>query len=196
MYNNKEDMGKKINQKIRKDALEHLDKIKVSNKLSTRSYNAMKEVIETSRIDVVKRYNKNFSILEKTDKPFTKSSMKKDVNVIKGEKGELINRAVKKRYIDIAQVKDFNINRKPLTIRNMTGIKLQRILRNLDTRKGVQIKIKDKFYVLKPHNIIKLINAVDKFYIKEEEAHGSDTEIIQEIMELKHITLLPFNKRK
>ena len=196
MYNSIEEMGKRINKKIRKEALEHLDKVRISNNLSTRSYNAMKEVIETSRIDVVKRYNKSFTILEKTKTPFTKTSMKKDVNVIKAEKAQLITKTLKNRYFDIAQVKDFNINRKELTIENMTPIKLKRILRHLDTRKGVKLQAGDIYYVLKPHTVINLINAVDDFFINEEQAHGSDKDILQEMINLKQITIIPFNKRK
>ena len=61
----------------------------------------------------------------------------------------------------------------------MTGVKLQRILRNLDTRKGVLLKAGDTKYVLKPQNIQELIKNIDRFYINETSVDGSDKNIIQ-----------------
>jgi hypothetical protein len=193
--------NKRINKKIRKEALEQLNKLKQSNQVANRSYEAIKKTIEESRIDVVKRLQLNFNVLvkSKSTEKITKGSLKEVVETIKetkrGKIASLIP-SIKKRYIDIGLVKDFNKNRKEITIRNMTGVKLQRILKNLDTRKGVLLKAGDIKYVLKPQTIQELINNIDKFYVNETSVDGSDKLIIQEIMDLKHITLIPFDKKK
>ena len=202
MYNIKYKMtNKRINKKIRKEALEQLNKLKQSNQVANRSYEAIKKTIEESRIDVVKRLQLNFNVLvkSKSTEKITKGSLKEVVETIKetkrGKIASLIP-SIKKRYNDIGLVKDFNKNRKEITIRNMTGVKLQRILKNLDTRKGVLLKAGDIKYVLKPQTIQELINNIDKFYVNETNVDGSDKLIIQEIMDLKHITLIPFDKKK
>lgn len=193
--------NKRINKKIRKEALEQLNKLKQSNQVANRSYEAIKKTIEESRIDVVKRLQLNFNVLvkSKSTEKITKGSLKEVVETIKetkrGKIASLIP-SIKKRYNDIGLVKDFNKNRKEITIRNMTGVKLQRILKNLDTRKGVLLKAGDIKYVLKPQTIQELINNIDKFYVNETSVDGSDKLIIQEIMDLKHITLIPFDKKK
>jgi len=193
--------NKRINKKIRKEALEQLNKLKQSNQVANRSYEAIKKSIEESRIDVVKRLQLNFNVLvkSKSTEKITKGSLKEVVETIKetkrGKIASLIP-SIKKRYIDIGLVKDFNKNRKEITIRNMTGVKLQRILKNLDTRKGVLLKAGDIRYVLKPQNIQELINNIDKFYVDETSEDGSDKNIIQEIKKLEHITLIPFEKKK
>jgi hypothetical protein len=202
MYNIKYKMAnKRINKKIRKEALEQLNKLKQSNQVANRSYEAIKKTIEESRIDVVKRLQLNFNVLvkSKSTEKITKGSLKEVVETIKetkrGKIASLIP-SIKKRYIDIGLVKDFNKNRKEITIRNMTGVKLQRILKNLDTRNGVLLKAGEIRYVLKPQNIQELINNIDKFYVDETIEDGSDKNIIQEIKKLEHITLIPFNKKK
>jgi hypothetical protein len=138
-------------------------------------------------------------VKSKSTEKITKGSLKEVVETIKetkrGKIASLIP-SIKKRYNDIGLVKDFNKNRKEITIRNMTGVKLQRILKNLDTRKGVLLKAGDIKYVLKPQTIQELINNIDKFYVNETNVDGSDKLIIQEIMDLKHITLIPFDKKK
>jgi len=193
--------NKRINKKIRKEALEQLNKLKQNAQVANRSYEAIKKSIEESRIDVVKRLKQNFNVLvkSKSTEKITKGSLKEVVETIKetkrGKIASLIP-SIKKRYNDIGLVKDFNKNRKEITIRNMTGVKLQRILKNLDTRKGVLLKAGDIKYVLKPQTIQELINNVDKFYVNETSVDGSDKLIIQEIMDLKHITLIPFDKKK
>ncbi len=193
--------NKRINKKIRKEALEQLNKLKQSNQVANRSYEAIKKSIEESRIDVVKRLQLNFNVLvkSKSKEKITKGSLKEVVETIKetkrGKIASLIP-AIKKKYIDIGLVKDFNKNRKEITIKNMTGVKLQRILKNLDTRKGVLLKAGDIRYVLKPQNIQELINNIDKFYVDETSEDGSDKNIIQEIKKLEHITLIPFEKKK
>ena len=193
--------NKRTNKKIRKEALEQLNKLKQSNQVANRSYEAIKKTIEESRIDVVKRLQLNFNVLvkSKSTEKITKGSLKEVVETIKetkrGKIASLIP-SIKKRYIDIGLVKDFNKNRKEITIRNMTGVKLQRILKNLDTRKGVLLKAGDIRYVLKPQNIQELINNIDKFYVDETSEDGSDKNIIQEIKKLEHITLIPFEKKK
>jgi hypothetical protein len=201
MYNINKMANKRINKKIRKEALEQLNKLKQSNQVANRSYEAIKKTIEESRIDVVKRLQLNFNVLvkSKSTEKITKGSLKEVVETIKetkrGKIASLIP-SIKKRYNDIGLVKDFNKNRKEITIRNMTGVKLQRILKNLDTRKGVLLKAGDIKYVLKPQTIQELINNIDKFYVNETNVDGSDKLIIQEIMDLKHITLIPFDKKK
>lgn len=202
MYNIKYKMAnKRINKKIRKEALEQLNKLKQNAQVTNRSYEAIKKSIEESRIDVVKRLQQNFNVLvkSKSTEKITKGSLKEVVETIKetkrGKIASLIP-SIKKRYNDIGLVKDFNKNRKEITIRNMTGVKLQRILKNLDTRKGVLLKAGDIKYVLKPQTIQELINNIDKFYVNETSVDGSDKLIIQEIMDLKHITLIPFDKKK
>jgi len=201
MYNINIMANKRINKKIRKEALEQLNKLKQSNQVSNRSYEAIKNTIEESRIDVVKRLQQNFNVLEKTKstEKITKGSLKEVVEKIKETKRNVIAKlapSIKKRFLDISQINDFNINRKPLTINNITGVKLQRILRNLDTRKGVLLKAGDKNYVLKPHTVKDLIKKVDAFFVDEEQLDKSDKEVIQEIMSLKQIVLMPFNKKK
>ena len=103
MYNiNK--MGKRLNAKIRKQTLELLNKLKQSNKLSNRSYEAFRNSIESSRIDVVKRLKQNFDVIKVTDKTFTKGSLKENVETIKQTKREKIAKliqAIKKRFNDI-----------------------------------------------------------------------------------------------
>jgi hypothetical protein len=193
--------NKRINKKIRKEALEQLNKLKQSNQVSNRSYEAIKNTIEESRIDVVKRLQQNFNVLEKTKstEKITKGSLKEVVEKIKETKRNVIAKlapSIKKRFLDISQINDFNINRKPLTIKGITGVKLQRILRNLDTRKGVLLQAGSKNYVLKPHTVKDLIKKVDAFFVDEEQLAGSDKEILQEIMNLKQIVLMPFNKKK
>jgi 3-dehydroquinate dehydratase len=118
-------MGKRLNKKIRKQTLELLNQLKVSNKLSNRSYEAFRNNIETSRIDVVKRLKQNFNVIKLTDKAFTftKSSLKADVETIKQSKKEKIAKlipAIKKKYNDISLVKDFNEKRKKTKIDNIT----------------------------------------------------------------------------
>lgn len=193
--------NKRINKKIRKEALEQLNKLKQNAQLTNRSYEAIKKSIEQSRIDVVKRIKQDFNVLAKTKstEKITKGSLKTVAETIKetqrGKIASLIP-SIKKRYNDIALVNDFNKNRKSINIKNMTGIKLQRILRNLDTRKGVVLTAGNKNYILKPHTVKELINKVDTFYINQEELTGSDKEILQEIMTLNEITLSPFEKKK
>lgn len=193
--------NKRINKKIRKEALEQLNKLKQSNQVTNRSYEAIKKSIEEARIDVVKRLQQNFNVLAKTKstEKITKGTLKEVVETIKetqrGKIAKLIP-SIKKRYSDIALVNDFNKNRKEIKIKGMTGVKLQRILRNLDTRKGVLLKAGDTKYVLKPQNIQELINNIDKFYINETSVDGSDKNIIQEMNNLKEITLIPFEKKK
>jgi hypothetical protein len=199
MYNIKYKMAnKRINKKIRKEALEQLNKLKQNAQVANRSYEAIKKTIEESRIDVVKRLQLNFNVLvkSKSTEKITKGSLKEVVETIKETKQRKIASSIKKRYIDIGLVKDFNKNRKEITIRNMTGVKLQRILKNLDTRNGVLLKAGEIRYVLKPQNIQELINNIDKFYVDETSEDGSDKNIIQEIKKLEHITLIPFNKKK
>ena len=199
MYNIKYKMAnKRINKKIRKEALEQLNKLKQSNQVANRSYEAIKKTIEESRIDVVKRLQLNFNVLvkSKSTEKITKGSLKEVVETIKETKQRKIASLIKKRYNDIGLVKDFNKNRKEITIRNMTGVKLERILKNLDTRNGVLLKAGEIRYVLKPQNIQELINNIDKFYVDETSEDGSDKNIIQEIKKLEHITLIPFNKKK
>ena len=200
MYNNIEMANKKINDKIRNDTLDLLERLKKSNNIPNRSYTAFMKDIKNSRIDVVKRLKQNFNILGKIKTPFTKTTIKKDVADVKRIYQNIIankiNPVVKKRFLDIAQVKDFNVNRQPITFKNMTGVKLQRILRNLDTRKGVKLQAGDKFYILKPHTVKNLINAIDAFFVDEESVHGSDKDILQEMTNLEQITVLPFNKKK
>ena len=193
--------NKRINKKIRKEALDQLNKLKQSNQVTNRSYEAIKKSIEESRIDVVKRLNQNFNVLAKTKstEKITKGTLKEVVETIKetqrGKIAKLIP-SIKKRYSDIALVNDFNKNRKEIKIKGMTGVKLQRILRNLDTRKGVLLKAGDTKYVLKPQNIQELIKNIDRFYINETSVDGSDKNIIQEMNNLKEITLIPFEKKK
>ena len=94
MYNiNK--MGKRLNAKIRKQTLELLNQLKQSNKLSNRSYEAFRNNIETSRIDVVKRLKQNFDVIKTTDKTFTKGSLKENVETIKQTKREKIAKLIK-----------------------------------------------------------------------------------------------------
>ena len=193
--------NKRINKKIRKEALEQLNKLKQNAQVANRSYEAIKKSIEESRIDVVKRLQQNFNVLvkSKSTEKITKGSLKEVVETIKETKRNVMAKfvpSIKKRFIDIGLVKDFNKNRKEITIRNMTGVKLQRILKNLDTRNGVLLKAGEIRYVLKPQNIQELINNIDKFYVDETSEDGSDKNIIQEIKKLEHITLIPFNKKK
>ena len=193
--------NKRINNKIRKEALQQLNKLKQSNQVTNRSYEAIKKSIEESRIDVVKRLQQNFNVLAKTKstEKITKGTLKEVVETIKqtqrGKIASLIP-SIKKRYSDIALVNDFNKNRKEIKIKGMTGVKLQRILRNLDTQKGVLLKAGDTKYVLKPENIQELIKNIDRFYINETSVDGSDKNIIQEMNNLKEITLIPFEKKK
>jgi hypothetical protein len=201
MYNINKMANKRINKKIRKEALEQLNKLKQNSQVANRSYEAIKKTIEESRIDVVKRLQLNFNVLvkSKSTEKITKGSLKEVVETIKETKRNVMAKfvpSIKKKYNDIGLVKDFNKNRKEITIRNMTGVKLQRILKNLDTRKGVLLKAGDIKYILKPQTIQELINNVDKFYVNETSVDGSDKLIIQEIMDLKHITLIPFDKKK
>jgi len=194
-------MGKRLNKKIRKQTLELLNQLKVSNKLSNRSYEAFRNNIETSRIDVVKRLKQNFNVIKLTDKAFTftKSSLKADVETIKQSKKEKIAKlipAIKKKYNDMSLVKDFNEKRKKTKIDNITSDKLKRILRNVDTTKGVNLVAGDKFYTLTPEKIKRLIKNVDSFFVEDKTVEGSDKIIIQEIIKLNHITLLPFEKKK
>lgn len=198
MYNNIEMANKKLNKKIRKETLEQLDKLKESNNLTNRSYEAIKNSIEVSRIDVVKRLQQNFNVLvkSKSTQKITKGSLKEVVENIKETKANLIASAIKKKYNDIGLINTFNKTKKEITIKNMTSTKLQRILRNLDTRKGVLLKAGNKNYVLKPHTVKNLIESVNDFFVNEEQIHGSDNDIIQEIINLKQITLMPFQKKK
>lgn len=195
MYNiNK--MGKRLNAKIRKQTLELLNQLKQSNKLSNRSYEAFRNNIETSRIDVVKRLKQNFDVIKLTDKAFTKGSLKANVETIKNEKQEKIARFIKKRFIDIALVKDFNKNRKETTIKNITGVKLQRVLKNVDATKGITLRAGNKYYTLTPEKIKSLIKNVDSFFVEETNVEGSDKIIIQEIIKLNQVSLIPFEKKK
>ena len=193
--------NKRINKKIRKDTLEQLNKLKQNDQLTNRSYEAIKKSIEQSRIDVVKRIKQDFNVLAKTKstQKITKATLKTVAETIKetqrGKIASLIP-SIKKNLIDIPIVNAFNNNRKKITIKNMTEQKLKRILRNLDTRRGVLLKVGHLNYILKPHTINDLIDKVDTFFVDQEELAGSDREIIQEIMELKQITLSPFEKKK
>ena len=192
-------MGKRLNKKIRKQTLELLNQLRVSNKLSNRSYEAFRNNIETSRIDVVKRLKENFDVIKLTDKAFTKSSLKANVETIKQSKKEKIAKlipAIKKRYNDISLVKDFNKNRTETTIKNITGAKLQRILKNVDATKGVKLLVGDKHYTITPEKIKDLISNVDNFFIDETSLGGSDGAIIQEIIKLKQVSLIPFERKK
>ena len=120
--------NKRINNKIRKEALQQLNKLKQSNQVTNRSYEAIKKSIEESRIDVVKRLQQNFNVLAKTKstEKITKGTLKEVVETIKqtqrGKIASLIP-SIRKRYNDIALVNDFNKNRKSINIKNMTGIK-------------------------------------------------------------------------
>ena len=58
--------NKRINKKIRKEALEQLNKLKQSNQVANRSYEAIKKSIEESSIYVVKRLQLNFNVLVKS----------------------------------------------------------------------------------------------------------------------------------
>jgi hypothetical protein len=201
MYNINKMANKRINKKIRKEALEQLNKLKQSNQVANRSYEAIKKTIEESRIDVVKRLQLNFNVLvkSKSTEKITKGSLKEVVETIKETKRNVMAKfvpSIKKKYIDIGLVKDFNKNRKEITIRNMTYPKLVRILKNLDTRNGVILKAGIKNYTLKPHTVKNLIESAYDFFVNKEEIHGSDKDVIQEIIKLEHITLLPFNKKK
>ena len=198
MYNiNK--MGKRLNAKIRKQTLELLNQLKQSNKLSNRSYEAFRNNIETSRIDVVKRLKQNFDVIKTTDKTFTKGSLKENVETIKQTKREKIAKlipSIKKRFNDISLVNDFNKNRKETTIKNITGVKLQRILKNVDATKGVSLRAGNKYYTLTPEKIKDLISNVDSFFVKATTSNESDEAIIQEIINLKQVSLIPFEKKK
>lgn len=198
MYNiNK--MGKRLNTKIRKQTLELLNQLKLSNKLSNRSYEAFRNNIETSRIDVVKRLKQNFNVIKTTDKTFTKASLKENVETIKKEKREKIAKlipAIKKRFNDISLVKDFNKNRIETTIKNITNVKLQRILKNVDATKGITLNAGNKYYTLTPEKIKSLISNIDSFFVEETNVEGSDKIIIQEIIKLKQVSLIPFEKKK
>ena len=192
-------MGKRLNAKIRKQTLELLNQLKQSNKLSNRSYEAFRNNIETSRIDVVKRLKQNFDVIKTTDKTFTKGSLKENVETIKNEKREKIAKlipSIKKRFNDISLVNDFNKNRKETTIKNITGVKLQRILKNVDATKGVSLRAGNKYYTLTPEKIKDLISNVDSFFVKATTSNESDEAIIQEIINLKQVSLIPFEKKK
>jgi len=198
MYNiNK--MGKRLNAKIRKQTLELLNQLKQTNKLSNRSYEAFRNSIESSRIDVVKRLKQNLNVIKSTDKAFTKGSLKTDVETIKQTKREKIAKlipAIKKRYNDVSLVNAFNKNRTETTIKNITGAKLQRILKNVDATKGVKLLVGNKHYTLTPEKINKLIANVDNFFVEETQGGGSDELVIQEIIKLKQVSLIPFEKKK
>ena len=192
-------MGKRLNAKIRKQTLELLNQLKQSNKLSNRSYEAFRNNIETSRIDVVKRLKQNFDVIKTTDKTFTKGSLKENVETIKQTKREKIAKlipSIKKRFNDISLVNDFNKNRKETTIKNITGVKLQRILKNVDATKGVSLRAGNKYYTLTPEKIKDLISNVDSFFVKATTSNESDEAIIQEIINLKQVSLIPFEKKK
>jgi hypothetical protein len=184
MYNiNK--MGKRLNAKIRKQTLELLNQLKLSNKLTNRSYEAFRNSVESSRIDVVKRLKQNLNVIKSTDKAFTKGSLKTDVETIKQTKREKIAKlipAIKKRYNDVSLVNAFNKNRTETTIKNITGAKLQRILKNVDATKGVKLLVGNKHYTLTPEKINKLIANVDNFFVEETQGGGSDELVIQEII--------------
>ena len=192
-------MGKRLNAKIRKQTLELLNQLKQANKLSNRSYEAFRNNIETSRIDVVKRLKQNFDVIKTTDKTFTKGTLKENVETIKQTKREKIAKlipSIKKRFNDISLVKDFNKNRTETTIKNITGVKLQRILKNVDATKGVSLRAGNKYYTLTPEKISSLISNVDKFFIETTSSNESDEAIIQEIINLKQVSLIPFEKKK
>jgi hypothetical protein len=137
----------------------------------------------------VQGYLQEGSDLEKMEYPLV--SICEDIRKL-----EKLIPAIKKKYNDISLVKDFNEKRKKTKIDNITSDKLKRILRNVDTTKGVNLVAGDKFYTLTPEKIKRLIKNVDSFFVEDKTVEGSDKIIIQEIIKLNHITLLPFEKKK
>jgi len=191
--------NKRINKKIRKEALEQLNKLKQSNQVTNRSYEAIKKSIEEARIDVVKRLQQNFNVLAKTKstEKITKGTLKEVVETIKQTQRGKIAKLINKNFIDIALVKDFNKNRKEIKIKNVTNVKLKRILKNIDATKGVSLRAGNKYYTLTPEKINILISNVDSFFvINKMQQNGSDVELIQEITNLKEVSLIPFEKKK
>ena len=189
--------NKRINKKIRKEALEQLNKLKQNAQVTNRSYEAIKKSIEESRIDVVKRLKQNFNVISTTDKAFTKGSLKANVETIKQTQRGKIAKLINKKYIDMALVKDFNKNRKEITIKNITKEKLKRILKNVDATKGVSLRAGNKYYTLTPEKINILISNVDTFFvINKMKQNGSDVELVQEIINLKQVSLIPFDRKK
>ena len=194
-------MGKKLNAAIRKKALSTLDTLSKTNNLKPATYNALKNQIDNSRIDAVKRLQQNFDVVNKSKskQSFTKGSLSSDVKVLKEKSRQTIaslTSAGKKRYSYITDVSKFNKERAPVTITNITATKLKGILNKVDTRKGVKLTAGNKTYILKPSNVKQLANNINDLFVNETNVQGSDVDIIQEILNLNQVKIEPFEYHK
>ena len=194
-------MGKRLNAAIRKKALSTLDTLSKTNNLKPATYNALKNQIDNSRIDAVKRLQQNFDIVNKTKskQSFTKGSLSSDVKVLKEKSRQTIaslTSAGKKRYSYITDVSKFNKERAPVTITNITATKLKGILNKIDTRKGVKLTAGNKTYILKPSNVKQLANNINDLFVNETNTQGSDVDIVQEILNLNQVKIEAFEFHK
>jgi len=177
------------NQKIRRNALIELDKIKT--KLNPRTYTSFKTQLQEKRIDAVKRLQDKFKTLQSsTEKNITKSALNKAIEKVKTEKVRKIQTLTRKKQISgIAETLKFNKTGKDTTITGLNPNKLKRILRNLDTKQKIILEVNGTYYVIRLDKINELIDNIDKFWVDEIEQEGSDARIIQSVKELNKITL-------
>ena len=160
------------NQKVRRDTQKLLDEIK--SKLNARTFTAIKGDIEEKRIDAVKRIaDKLITLKDSTEKGITKKTLKKEVDEASG----------------LSLVREFNKSGKDTNIKNLSPHKLKNILRNLDIKQKIILKANNTYFTLRPNKINKMINNIDKFWVDDKMADGSDQPIIQVVKELNEITL-------
>lgn len=176
------------NQKIRNEALLTLETVKL--KLNRLSYLSIKNKINDKRIDAVGRIINKLNLLKfSNDKNITQYNLSNVINKIKEDKANVFSKYLKRKLVYLPLIEQFNKNRKPLTIKNITPNKLKAIISKLNPLNKNLLTVGSTRYVLNEKTIKRLLDNIDSIWFSETDIAGSDPELIQNIKEVNSITL-------
>jgi hypothetical protein len=143
--------------------------------------------------DIKKLYMNNIiTRIDSTEKLFNKIKLTKAGKLYKTSEKLSIQLGKQSQTFKVeATIKRFNKDSKTRTIKNMTPVKLESIINNLDLRKNVVLKAGNKFYTLTPNNVKSLSNEI--YYDTAggyTSASGSDQEFVSFLRIVKQITII------